>query len=152
MFPILRRYLGIRLPFARHGIPGGYGSCQAEGEGWGRRLGDDRKRANLLFSQLSFGSIGPDVISTDISTISYAERRRIHVALIGILSYRVLSVLHAVAQELVNFIEVDSESFSPSVGYFCVWVNSNQRVVAASWEEGGDFRRGMGSAIICELS
>jgi len=86
-----------------------YGAQEAQHERHHGGLGNDGEWANLLFSQLSSCPIGPDVVSMDISVISYVKQLRFHVVLIGILSHGILGILHTAMQELVNFVKVDSE-------------------------------------------
>jgi hypothetical protein len=87
------------------------GVREAEGEGHGRRLRDDRKGADLLFSQLARCPVGTNVVGTDVYAISYMEWRWGHAPLISELGHGVLGVLHSVAQEPVDFVEVDGEVF-----------------------------------------
>ena len=85
------------------------GAWEVQRERHHRGLGHNGEWANLLFSQLASCLIGPDVVSTDISAIFYVKQRRFHVVLIGVLSHGILGILHTAMQELVNFIEIDSE-------------------------------------------
>jgi len=86
-----------------------YGAQEVQCERHHRGLGNNGEWADLLFSQLLSCPIGPDVVSTDVSTISYAKWQRFHVVLIGVLSHGILGILHTATQELVNFAKVDSK-------------------------------------------
>ena len=112
-----------------------YGAWEVQCERHHRGLGNNGEQADLLFSQLSSCPIGLNVVSTDISTISYVKQQRFHVVLIGILSHGILGVLHTATQELVNFVKVDSEVLGANIRYFSVWVNSNQWVISAGCKE-----------------
>jgi len=85
-----------------------YGAWDTQCERHCRGLGNDGEWADLLFSQLSSCPIGLDVVSTDVSVISYMKQWRFHAVLIGVLSHGILGILHMATQELVNFIKVDS--------------------------------------------
>lgn len=112
------------------------GGRKMEREGHGRGLGDDRKGSDLLFGELPGGTIGADMVGTYENSIADAEGRWPHAFEVGGLSHGVLGVLHAVAEEAVNFVEVDGEMSGSQVGDFRVRMNGDNRVVAFCREEG----------------
>ena len=86
-----------------------YRTGEAESEGSGRRLGNDRKWADLFLREFAGGSVRANMFSTDIYAVTNAKGRRFHAVSVRVLDYGGLGVLHMIAQALVVLVEVDGE-------------------------------------------
>jgi hypothetical protein len=95
---------------------------ETKGERHSGGLRDYGERADLLLSEFASGAVCADVIGANEDSVSDTERRRGLAIAVCVGSHSVLRVLHPVAKELVDLIEVNGEMSSTEVGYFSVWV------------------------------
>ena len=68
---------------------------EAKGEGHGRQLGNDGE-GPILHSASFRSPVGPNVISTYISAVSYAEWWGFHMILVGVMRHGVLGIFHLI--------------------------------------------------------
>ena len=85
------------------------GRRKTKSKGHSQRLGDDGKGSDFLLSELVRGAVGAYVISVHISVIADSKRWGFHAILVCVLAHGLLSVLHAVSEVPVDFVEVDGE-------------------------------------------
>lgn len=60
------------------------------------------------------------MVSPNVDTFSYTERRGLHVFLVCIAGHVVLHFLHSVMEELVHFIKIDCKVAHMKVGDFSI--------------------------------
>ena len=84
------------------------GRGEAEGERHGRWLGNDREWTDLLLCKLAQGPVGAYVVGVHMNMIANMTWWGLKVILVCILAHGLLGILHAISEEPVDFVKVDS--------------------------------------------